>query len=57
MGVRRPRLNGHLPHLETGTKNQTFLEDLKLAVKFRLIDLIVAHDSLFASMTLTLHKN
>jgi len=35
--------NGHLPQpLEIGTKNRKFLEKLKLAVKFRLIHLIVA---------------
>jgi len=34
--------NGNFPHLEVGTKNQKFLENLMLAKKFRLIHLIVA---------------
>jgi len=42
--------------LEMKTKNQTFLENLKLAAKFRLIH-NCCNDSLFAGMTLTLHKS
>jgi len=34
--------NGHLPPLEIRITNQIFLENLKLAAKFRLIHLIVA---------------
>jgi len=41
MDVRRGG-TGICPSLEIGTKNQKFLERLKLAAKFRLIHLIVA---------------
>ena len=34
--------NGHSPPLEIGSKNHTFLENLKSALLFRLIDLIPA---------------
>jgi len=30
--------NGHFPHLEIVTKNQKFLENLKLAAKLRLFN-------------------
>jgi len=40
MGVGSGGQNGHLPPLEIGTKNQTFLENLKLAAKFRLNNFI-----------------
>jgi len=34
--------NGHLPPLEIGPKNQNFLENMKSASQFRIIDLILA---------------
>ena len=49
--------NGHLPPLDIGTKNQKFLENLKLAAKFRLNNFNCCNDSLFAGMRLTLHKS
>ena len=36
------RQNGHLPSLEIGSKNRNFLENMKSAAQFRLIDVIVA---------------
>jgi len=42
MGVRRGGQNGHLPLLEIGPKNQNFLENMKSAVQFRLINWILA---------------
>jgi len=43
MGVRRGGgKTGICPTLEIGTKNQDFVENLKLAAKFRLIHLLVA---------------
>ena len=53
MSVRRGDKKGILPHLEIGTKNQKFPENLKSAA----IDLILAMTVLFSDMTLTLHKN
>jgi len=41
--------------LEIGTKNQNFLENLISAASYPLIDFFLAL-SLFADMTLTLHK-
>jgi len=43
MGVRRGRQNGYLtpPLLEIGFKNQNFLENMKSAAQFRLIDSIL----------------
>jgi len=35
VGIRRGGKTGICPCLEIGTKNQTFLENLKLAAKFR----------------------
>jgi len=41
MGVRRGE-NRHLPPIEIGPKNQNFLENLKSAAQFRLINLSLA---------------
>jgi len=54
MGVRRGGQNGNLHHLEIGTKNQKFLENLKSAA---IINLILAMTVLFSDVTLTLHKS
>ena len=63
-GRPRRRENGHSTPLEIGTKNQKFLEKLKLAAKFRLIDLIVpirvsivVITVSFGGMTLTLRQS
>jgi len=42
MGVRREGAKRAFPHLEIGPKNQNFLENLKSAAQFRLINLILA---------------
>jgi len=42
MGVRRGGAKWAFPPLEIGSKNHTFLENLKSALLFRLIDLIPA---------------
>jgi len=54
MGVRRGSELAFAP-LQIETKNQNFLEDLKLAAEFRLIHFNCCNDSLFAGMTL--HKS
>jgi len=36
------RQNGHFPPLAIGPKNQDFLENMKSAAQFRLIELILA---------------
>ena len=55
MGVRKEGQNGHLHPLEIETKDDNFLEKLKLAAQFRSIDLISCNGNLCTSMTLTLH--
>jgi len=43
--------------MEIGTRNQIFLENLKLAAKFRLNWFTCCNHSLFGGMTLTLRKS
>ena len=47
--------NGHLPPLEIGSKNQTFLKFLRSAAYYRLFDLILAMT--FTGMTFTLYSS
>ena len=44
MGVCRGEKHAFAPPLEIGTKNQIFLENLKLAAKFRLIHVAMTVD-------------
>jgi len=46
--------NGHSPPLEIGTKKQKFLENVKVIL---IILVNSCNDSLFANMTLALHKS
>jgi len=57
MGVRRGFQNGHFPPLEIGPKKEkNFLENMKSAAQFRLIDLILAM-TVYSPVRHTLHKN
>jgi len=57
MGVRnKGAKRSFAPLLEIGTKNQNFVENLKSGAQFRLNWFNFCIDSLFAGMTLTVHK-
>jgi len=57
MGVRRGGQNGHFPPLEIGTKKEKFLEKREISSLILISWVNSCNGSLFADMTLTLHKS